>query len=141
MNGPAEGRLPLNKGRGGEQRVAITAALDILNEARCPTSIDLPWHFSLMIYDMVTLSVLVASYAANISLIFFFSSFISFHRAQRKPERFLFNALYSIQARSLLVIREKGIWIGRFYLVATMISNMTLFSPLLEYSSSTPNIM
>ena len=63
------------------------AALDILSEASCPRSIDLPWHFSLMIYDMVTLSVLVASYAADITLIFFFSSFISFHRAQSKKAR------------------------------------------------------
>ena len=80
----------------------MTAALDILNEAGCPTSIDLPWHFSLMIYDMVTLNVLVASYAADITLIlflFFFFIQASFHSTeynQRKPERFLFNALYSI---------------------------------------------
>lgn len=47
-------------------------ALDILNKASCPRSIDHPWHFSLMIYDMVTLNVLVASYAADITLIFFF---------------------------------------------------------------------
>lgn len=75
----------------GNERVTMTAALDILNEAGCPTSIDLPWHFSLMIYDMVTLNVLVASYAADITLIlflfFFFSSFISFHRAQSKKAR------------------------------------------------------
>lgn len=63
------------------------AALDILNEVSCPRSIDLPWHFSLMIYDMVTLSVLVASYAADLTLIFFFLSFISFHRAQSKKAR------------------------------------------------------
>lgn len=63
-------------------------ALDTLNEASCPRSIDLPWHFSLMIYDMVTLSVLVASYAADLTLIFFFFlSFISFHRAQSKKAR------------------------------------------------------
>ena len=54
----------------------MTAALDILNEAGCPTSIDLPWHFSLMIYDMVTLNVLVASYAADITLILFLFFFL-----------------------------------------------------------------
>lgn len=63
------------------------AALYILNEASSPRSIDLPWHFSLMIYDMVTLSVLVASYAADMTLVFFFSSFISFYRAQSKKSR------------------------------------------------------
>lgn len=93
------------------------AALYILNEASCPRSIALPWHLSLMIYDMVTLSVLVASYAADITLIFFFSSFISFHRAQRKPERFLFNALYSLGARSLPVHKEGGIETEKLCLV------------------------
>lgn len=64
-------------------------ALDILNEASCPGSIDLPWHFSPMIYDMVTLSVLVASYAADITLVFFFLSFISFHRTQSRKASYV----------------------------------------------------
>lgn len=78
----------------GDDRVAIMAALDILNEASCLASIDLPWHFSFMIYDMVTLSVLVASYAADITLIFFFFR-ASFHSTEHN-QRFPFNALYSI---------------------------------------------
>lgn len=80
------------------ETVAIMVALYILNEASCPRSIDLPWHFSLMIYDMVMLSVLVASYVAEITFIFFFFQvlFHSIEHNQRKLGRFLFNALYSI---------------------------------------------
>lgn len=58
--------------KGGYEGVAIMAALAILNEANCPGGIDLPWHISLMIYGMVTVSVLVASYAAGVTCIFFF---------------------------------------------------------------------
>lgn len=61
--------------------------LDISNEASCPGDIDLPWHASWMIYDMVALSVLVASYAADITLIFFFGA--SFHSTEYNQKKII----------------------------------------------------
>lgn len=97
------------------------AALYILNKASCPRNIDLLWHFSLMIYDMVTLSVLVASYAADIALISFSSSFISFHRATIKESQRGFCSMHCTPFKLgpfwLTEKGEGGIWTGKFYLL------------------------
>lgn len=102
-------------------------------------SIDLPLAFLLMIYDMVTLSVLVASYA-DLTLIFFFFELHFIPQStikEKKPERHLFTHCNSFKL-ALPVDREEGIGLANLS-GRTMINNTRQLLPLLEYSL-TPNI-
>ena len=114
-------------------------ALDTLNEASCPRSIDLPWHFSLMIYDMVTLSVLVASYAADLTLIFFF--FFELHFIPQSTIKKSQRGICSMHCTSFklapFLLTEKRELDWQILSGRTMINNTRQSLPLLEYSLTT----
>ena len=115
-------------------------ALDILNEASCPRSIDLPWHFSLMIYDMVTLNVLVASYAADLTLIFFFFELHFIPQSTiKKSQRGICSMHCTSFKLAPFLLTEKRELDWQILSGRTMINNTRQSLPLLEYSL-TPNI-